>query len=103
MSWVTGASGLPNSVRIAAANALTGFHAAMYCSQVGIVAIGTNALLMNVSGNTTVKPMPITASGERTISPSHVPTQIIAAAKQTISRSAITTSAGPVCTRQPTA
>ncbi len=69
MSLVTGASGLPNSVRTAAVIALIGFHEATYCSQLGIEAIGTNALLMNVSGNTTVKPMPITASGERTTMP----------------------------------
>ena len=35
----------------------------------GSVSIGTNALLRNVSGNTTMKPTPMTASGERTIMP----------------------------------
>ena len=61
---------------------LTGFHAAIHCSTVGSELIGTNALLRNVSGNTTTKPTPITASGERTASPIQVPIQIIAEAEQ---------------------
>ena len=78
MCLVTGDVGLPNSSRIAATTTLTGFHAANHCSTVGSELIGTNALLRNVSGNTTMKPMPITASGERTASPIYVPIQIIA-------------------------
>ena len=40
--------------------------------------VGTNVLAMNVSGNSTVKPMPVTPSGEGTTLPSRMPTQIIA-------------------------
>src|SRR5690242_2409988 len=81
VGWEIGAVGLPKSTRTAATIVLTGFHAASHCSTGGIESIGTKALLMNVSGNTTMKPTPMTASGERTVRPIHVPIQIIAEAK----------------------
>ena len=96
-------SGLPNNVRTAATSTLTGFHEATHCNTFGNVLIGTNALLMNVSGKTTMNPTPITASGERTIIPIHVPIQIIAEAKTSSSNSASTTCSRSVCVRQPTA
>ena len=76
--FVTGAIGLPNSVRTAATSTLTGLIVAIHCSTLGSELIGTNALLRNVSGNTSMNATPITASGDRTISPIHVPIQIIA-------------------------
>src|SRR3954452_6797317 len=75
---VTGATGLPNSSRTAATSTLTGLSEAIHCRMLGIDSIGTNALLMNVSGKMTTKATPITASGDRTSMPIHVPTQIIA-------------------------
>ena len=65
-------------LRTAATMTLIGFQAATHCSALGSELIGTNALLKNVSGNTTTNPTPMTASGERTFSPIHVPIQIIA-------------------------
>src|SRR6478735_3732271 len=82
-----GDTGLPNRVLTAATMALIGFHAANHCNAVGIVAIGTNALLTKVSGNTTMNPTPMTASGDRTVSPMSVPIQIIADANEASSTS----------------
>ena len=65
-----------------------GSTSATHCSTVGSESIGTNALLRNVSGNTTTKPTPITASGVRTVSPMQVPIQIIAEANSRRSRNA---------------
>ena len=42
---VTGATGLPNSVRTAATSTLTGLSDAIHCSTLGRCSIGTNALL----------------------------------------------------------
>ena len=50
---MTGAIGLPKSSRIAAVITLIGFQIANHWSTVGSESIGTNALLRNVSGNTT--------------------------------------------------
>src|SRR4051812_42913783 len=77
-SLVTGATGLPNNSRTAATTTLIGFHAATHCNGLGRLCIGTNAVLRNVSGNTSTKATPMTASGVRTARPIHVPTQIIA-------------------------
>ena len=75
---VTGETGLPNSVRTAAINTLTGLTEATHCRTFGIDSIGTKALEMNVTGKMITKPMPITASGDRTRIPSHSPSQMIA-------------------------
>jgi hypothetical protein len=99
---VTGASGLPNSSRTACTRTLTGFHDATPCSQPGIDEIGTKALLMNVSGNTTTNSTPITESGDRTTMPIHVPSQIMPEANTTRSRNASLTSSGLVWARHPT-
>ena len=68
----------------------------------GIDSIGTNALEMNVSGKMMTKPMPITASGERTRMPNHRPSQMIAEANTSSSASASTTCRNGACVRQPT-
>ena len=47
-----GTVGLPNSSRIAAARALTGFQSAMARSQAGIPVVGTKTLDSMVTGNT---------------------------------------------------
>ena len=100
--FVTGDVGLPNIWRVAATNTLTGFNVAIHCSTVGSDSIGTNALLRNVSGNTTMNATPITASGERTIIPSQVPTQIIAEQNMNSRRNAPVTWNMSACKRQPT-
>src|SRR5262249_16960850 len=48
--------GLPHSTRQAAVTALTGFQSAMVRSQSGMPRVGTSALEMNDSGNSTRKP-----------------------------------------------
>src|SRR5262245_34557458 len=75
---VMGATGLPKSSRTAATNVLIGFHAATHWSASGSDSMGTNAVLRNVSGKTMTNATPMTASGERTVMPIHVPTQIMA-------------------------
>jgi hypothetical protein len=75
---------LPNSSRTAATSTLTGFHWAIVCSAVGSESTGTNALLRNVSGNTTTKPTPITASGVRTLRPRKMPIHTITDANSRI-------------------
>ena len=102
MCLVIGAIGLPNSSRTAATITLIGFQAATHCRALGSDSIGTKAVLRNVSGNTITKPTPMTASGERTVRPIHVPTQIIADENRISSTSAASTCSGPVCVRQPT-
>src|SRR5262245_54996250 len=93
---VTGATGLPNSSRTAATSALTGLIEAIHCRTLGIESMGTNTLLRNVSGNTAMKATPITASGDRTSIPIHVPTQIMAEANTTRSNSPSAVSSTPV-------
>ena len=67
------------------------------------MSIGTNALLRNVSGKTTTKATPMTASGERTIMPIHVPTQIMADENSSSSSSAASdVKRRSSCVRQPT-
>src|SRR5947207_3813834 len=100
--FVTGATGLPNSSRTAATSVLTGLTEAIHCSTLGIDAMGTKALLRNVSGNTATKATPITASGERTSIPIHVSTQIIAEANRSSSSSPSVISSTPVWALQPT-
>lgn len=68
----------------------------------GIDWIGTNALLRNVSGNTSTNISPVTASGERTSIPTHVPTQIIAEEKASSRTIAASTWLALECVRQPT-
>ena len=98
---MTGETGLPNKVRTAAISTLTGLTVAIHCSALGIDSIGTNALEMNVSGKMMTKPMPITASGDRTRIPSHRPIQIIADENTSSNASASITCRTGECVRQP--
>src|SRR5690349_10530545 len=102
MCLVTGEPGLPNSSRTPATMTVTGFHDAIHWSAFGIVLTGTNALLRNVSGNTTVNATPITASGVRTLRPIQVPIQIIADANSNSSSTASPAWNGSEWTPQPT-
>src|SRR5687767_9184990 len=62
--------GTPSSMpRIASDRIVTGFTFTHDCSHPGIVSVGTNALLVNVSGNVTTKPKICTFSGLSTTTP----------------------------------
>src|SRR5690606_15924527 len=60
---------LPNSSRVAATTAETGFHSAKTFSTVGRFSIGTKVLARKVSGNITMKLALLNTSGERTSRP----------------------------------
>ena len=58
-----------HSERIASTTTLTGLASATCSRPAGIDSTGTNADEMNVTGNTSVKPTPLAASGEETLIP----------------------------------
>src|SRR5207344_2554657 len=69
--------GLPQSSRSEFVSVLVGFHSATGWSQVGSVASGTNAVEMNVIGNSTVKITCCPTSTVGTFIPRKTPSQTI--------------------------
>ena len=78
----------------------SGFHSASVPSQTGIVSVGANVLVTIVTGNITVWTMARAAAPVNT-RPIHIPAHSIAKRRSRSSPIAATTSAGPVCQRQP--
>ena len=79
---MAGAVGLPNSCRMAAASALTGFQSAMVRSHGGIPEVGTKTLDTVVNGKTRIPACPAPSSVPMT-SPRYMPTQVAANWKAT--------------------
>src|SRR3954452_19776521 len=67
---------LPNSTRLAATVAVTGFQVAMCCSHSGMPWMGTNALDRNVKGNSHTKPAVFAVSEFGTDRPIHAPIHV---------------------------
>src|SRR6185369_17282494 len=90
-----------NRSRTASARIVTGFTLTHACSQPGMVSVGTNALLVNVSGNVTTKPKICTFSGLSTITPTSTATHDTARVKMSTSTYTPSTPDTPPCTRYP--
>src|SRR5689334_16688458 len=99
-----GHTGPPSaSARMVSTTYVTGWLLANACSHPGIVAIGTNAELRNVSGNSQIRPNACTDSSSPIASPVNAAMQQIATPNTTASRSMATAATKPLVNRNPTA
>src|ERR1700747_1491170 len=76
-----GVPGTRASERAAFAVSVTGLALANACSQIGMLAIGTNTELANTSGNRTTKPADWAASAPRTVRATKAKIQLSASPK----------------------
>ena len=80
---------------------VSGLTSVKDCSQPGIVSIGTNVLVPNVSGNMIRKTIPCTEPGVRAIMPMKTEAQLRHSAKAIAIATAASTSNGLVVARKP--
>src|SRR5215475_10155431 len=98
------ATGPPRaSDRIALMMNVTGWLLANACSQPGMVSIGTNAELRNVSGNSQIRPNACTDSSSPMASPVYAAMQQIATPNTMDSTTMPTAGQNPFWNRNPTA